>query len=111
MINKDITCNEDGTFTIIDNRIFSMVVENQIKTFKQIAMEEILKYCPEYKQRNAALGLLDPSEESYIRQTIQKIRNKCSMLEQQVLSIEWDGAEESRGEACDRVQQIYWYFE
>jgi hypothetical protein len=100
--------NADGSTTIVDNRIFSIVVENQIESFKMAASNDILKLCPEFKQRNAAMGLLSVEETEYITNTIQNIRNKCNFLEQEVLKVVWDGTEENRSAACDAVQAIYW---
>jgi|694.fasta_scaffold117947_3 hypothetical protein len=110
MISKDIIINADGTTTIVDKRTFSDVVSNQIYGFKKAAEDEILKSCPEYKQRNAALGLLTAEETEFIKTTIQHVRTKCHELEQQVLAIHWDGNESTRGEACDAVQNTHWYW-
>lgn len=110
MISKDILINPDGSTTVIDNRVFSYVVENQIKGFKKAAEDEILKLCPEYKQRNAALGLLSPEETEFIKNTIQHIRTKCSTLEEEVLSVTWNGKNSTKSKACDKVQSIHWYW-
>jgi uncharacterized protein YbbK (DUF523 family) len=108
MISKEQIILNDGTLIVIDNRIFSEVVSAQIEILKRTAQEKILNFCPEYKQRNAAMGLLSPEETTYITSTIQSIRDKCHQLEQRVLDVTWDGTEENRSSACDIVQTTYW---
>jgi len=108
MINKEQIILNDGTLIVIDNRIFSEVVSAKIENLKTFAQEKILNLCPEFKQRNAAMGLLSPEETTYITSTIQSIRDKCNQLEQRVLDVTWDGTEENRSAACDIVQTMDW---
>jgi hypothetical protein len=63
---------------------------------------------PDYKQRNAALGLLSIEETEQIKTDIQNIRSISNSLEQQILAITWDGTEENRPAACGAVQNIRW---
>ena len=100
--------NEDGTTTITDNRDFFDCQIFAVQRIKQKAMEKILAVAPEYKQRNAALGLLSEQETQQIKNDIQNVRNISNSLEQQILAISWDGTEETRSEACDAIQDIRW---
>lgn len=108
MISITYRYTENGEIVVEDNRVFSEVVKVQIESFKNSAQQEILTLCPEFKQRNAAMGLLSEEETNYIKTKIQNIRNKCHNLEQIVLAITWDGTEETRSAACDAVQKTYW---
>jgi hypothetical protein len=103
--------DENGNQTIIDERIFDMVVTNQIETIKNLAKEEILNRYPEFKQRNAALGILSAEEENDLKRGIESIRNYSNLLEHQIQGVLWDGTEEDRKRACDEVQAIYWNYE
>jgi hypothetical protein len=105
---EQIMNNETGEYIIVDNRIFSMCVDAQLKLIRDLAMEKILSIAPEYKQRNAALGLLSDTETQQIKDSIQYVRNISNSLEQQILAIIWDGTEENRISACDAVQYICW---
>ena len=93
---------------IIDERLFSDCVSFQLQEIRKTAMEKILIAVPEYKQRNAALGLLSAQEEQQVKDAIQEIRTISNSLEQQILSVSWDGQESSRAAACDAVQNIRW---
>jgi hypothetical protein len=95
-------------YIIVDNRIFSDCVKKQLEVIKEKAKNLILEVAPEYKQRNAALGLLSDEESQNIKDSIQNIRNISNNFEQQILAITWDGNEESRKAACDAVQNIRW---
>ena len=110
MIAVEFIHKDDGTVVIVDNRVFSAVVENQINSIKESTKNEILSKYPEYKQRNAAMGILSTEEELQIKRGIESIRNYSDILEQQVYSIVWNGAEKDRKRACDEVQSIYWNY-
>ena len=79
-----------------------------LKIIKDTAKEKILEVAPEYKQRNAALGLLSPEETQQIKDDIQAIRTISNNLEQQISSVVWDGQESTRPAACDAVQNLRW---
>lgn len=111
MIFKDIYTDTNGIVHELDNRIFSDVVNFKIQKLKEDANKEILKFCPEFKQRNAALGILSTEETLFIKNTIERVRIKCHQLEQQVHSISWDGRESTRAKACDDVFNVQWYFD
>lgn len=96
----------DGTLEIIDDRIFEDCKTFHIGRIKKLATERILELAPEHKQRNAALGLLSQEETDGIKSTIQTIRNAVNSAEQQIISIVWDGTEETRAAACDAVQAV-----
>ena len=105
-LNKHYIYNENGEITIIDNRNFLDCKMFQLKYLQETAMKKILAAVPEYKQRNAALGLLTVEENEEIKTFIQNVRNECNLLEEQVNSIVWDGQEETRAAACDAIQSI-----
>jgi hypothetical protein len=96
------------TLTEIDERIFSDCVTFQLQIIREKAKELILQVAPDYKQRNASLGLLTQQETEQIKTDIQNIRNISNQKETQILSIVWDGTEQNRPSACDAVQSIKW---
>jgi 23S rRNA pseudoU1915 N3-methylase RlmH len=109
MFAKIVENRQDtGEVIIIDNRVFSECVEQQLKTIREEAAKQILEIAPEYKQRNASLGLLTQQETDVIKTHIQNIRNQSNSLESQINSIMWDGQESTRSAACDAVQSIFW---
>lgn len=99
---------EDGEALIIDERDFNDCKQHQLEQIRKKAMELILTVAPEYKQRNAALGLLPQTEADEIKNTIQTIRTQSNLLEAQIQAVQWDGTEEARSMACDAVQTIRW---
>ena len=74
----------------------------------EYAKELILAAAPEYKQRNAALGLLDQTETDVMKQAIQDIRAISNSKEAEILAVVWDGTEPTRAAACDAVQAVRW---
>lgn len=102
--------DENGNQTVVDGRIFSSVVEKQINMIKLAARDEILTRYPEFKQRNAALGILTAEEENNIKRGIESIRNYANLLELRVYDVVWNGTEQDRKRACDEVQKIYWNY-
>lgn len=108
-IFKQYTFNpESGQTTLFDDRNFSDCVIYQLQQIRSKAKELILAAVPEYKQRNAALGLLSNEETQYIKDTIQAIRTISNQKEAEINAIVWDGEESTRSTACDAVQQINW---
>jgi hypothetical protein len=108
-IFKEIINREDtGEIIIIDEREFSHCVEHQLKVIKEHAKELILKTVPEYKQRNAALGLLSQAETDQVKTDIQNIRSISNQKEAEILAVIWDGTENTRSNACDAVQSVRW---
>lgn len=105
---RKIITNLDGTITDIDERVFSLVKEAQLKYIRQTAMDLILEQYPEFKQRNAALGLLSSQETQDMKDFIQQIRTISNQKETAIESIVWDGYEATRKTACDSVEQISW---
>jgi alpha-glucosidase (family GH31 glycosyl hydrolase) len=106
--SKQYIYNQDGQLTIVDERNFNDCKNQQLKCIKEKAMELILAIAPDYKQRNAALGLLSEQETQQIKDNIQNIRNISNVLEQQILSVTWDETEETRAASCDAVQNVCW---
>jgi hypothetical protein len=100
--------NQTGQTIVIDNRIFFRCVENQLQTIREYAKELILASAPEYKQRNAALGLLSDAEANAIRAHIESIRTISNQKEAEILAVIWDGQESTRAAACDAVQNVRW---
>lgn len=109
MFAKIVENRQDtGEVVVTDNRVFNECVEQQLKTIREEAAKQILEIAPEYKQRNASLGLLTQQETDFIKTHIQNIRNQSNSLESQINSIMWDGQESTRSAACDAVQSIFW---
>ncbi len=100
--------SKTGEIVFIDNRIFSECVAYQLQELKRIASEKILAVAPEFKQTNAALGILSQEETQVIKDHIQTIRTQANLMETQINSISWDGQESTRSTACDAVQSIFW---
>jgi hypothetical protein len=99
---------QTGISTLTDERVFSDCVRYQLQVVRDHAKELILAVAPEYKQRNAALGLLDQTETDAIKQAIQDIRAISNSKEAEILAVVWDGTEASRPAACDAVQAVFW---
>jgi hypothetical protein len=98
----------DGSTTIIDTRVFSECVTFQLNLVRERAKELILQVAPDYKQRNAALGLLSDTEANAIRAHIENIRTISNQKEAEILAVIWDGQESTRAAACDAVQNVHW---
>ena len=98
--------SDDGTVIITDTRIFFKCKEFALQQLRKQAMEKILEFAPEYKQRNAALGLLSPEETDTIKNHIQTIRTASNIKEAEIAAVEWNGSEETRASACDAVLAI-----
>lgn len=96
----------NGNVTITDKRVFSDCKEFALQQLRKQAMEKILEIAPEFKQRNAALGLLSEEETNILKLNIQNIRNLSNQKENEILGIVWDGTEENRSSACDLVLSI-----
>jgi len=105
---KTIYTNPDGSTYIEDNREFYSVKSDQLFYIKEHAKQLILAVAPEYKQRNAALGLLTPEETQTIKDHIQTIRGISNIKEAQIEAITWDGNSNTHAAACDAVQAIVW---
>jgi hypothetical protein len=108
MIMKEYLYDKQGNLTIIDERNFNQCVVFQLSQIREKAKELILAAVPEYKQRNAALGLLTEQETQQIKDSIQAIRTISNQKEAEINAITWDGQESTRSAACDAVQNIIW---
>jgi len=97
-----------GESYTIDERVFDVCVNHQLQTIRDRAKELILVVAPEYKQRNAALGLLDQNQADQLKQDIQTIRAISNSKEAEILAVTWDGQESTRAAACDAVQAVRW---
>lgn len=98
--------NGDGSITITDGRDFFDCKTFALQQIKKQAMEKIYEIAPDFKQRNAALGLLSQQETDEIKNHIENIRNASNIKEAEIMAIEWDGTEETRSAACDAVLNI-----
>jgi len=108
-IFKEHIFNEDTQiWTNIDDRNFNDCVSFQLQEIREKAKQLILSAVPEYKQRNAALGLLTDEETQQIKNSIQTIRTRSNQKEAEINAITWDGQESTRSAACDAVQSIIW---
>jgi len=108
-IFKDKIYNElTGEYVSTDERVFGDCKSYQLLQIKNAAKQLILDAVPEYKQRNAALGLLTNEETQQIKDTIQAIRTISNQKEAEINAIVWDGQESTRAAACDAVQNIIW---
>jgi len=105
---KIVKTNSDGSTTLTDLRVFSLVKQNQLNAVKSRAMELILEGAPEYKQRNAALGLLSDAEANAIRAHIQSIRTISNQKEAALEAIIWDGDPATHAAACDQIETVTW---
>lgn len=105
---QQIFNEQTNQYEYVDERNFQFCVDYQLKLIRETAKEKIVELAPEYKQRNAALGLLSPEETQQIKDDIQALRSIANNLEQQILSVVWDGQESTRPAACDAVQNVRW---
>jgi hypothetical protein len=108
MIFAETIFHEDGTIEHIDNRTVEACRNAAIIRLKGGCQKAILENAPDYKQRNAALGLLDSEETNTIIQCVQQNRQRYEQLKQQVNSIIWDGTESNRIVCCDELNNINW---
>ena len=99
---------EGGDALIIDERDFADVVAYQLQQIRETAKDMILAVAPDYKQRNAALGLLSQQETDEVKTEIQNIRTISNQKEGEILAVIWDGNESTRPAACDAVQAVRW---
>lgn len=106
---RQVTMDKFGNvISTVDERVFYTIVQERLAYIREQAKEDILAAAPEYKQSNAALGLLSAEETQDIKDAIQEVRTKSNTKEAQILSITWDGQESSRVAACDAVDAIVW---
>ena len=99
---------EGGDALVIDERDFADVVAYQLQQIRETAKDMILAVAPDYKQRNAALGLLTQQETNKIKADIESIRIVSNQKEAEILAVVWDGTEANRPAACDAVQAVRW---
>ena len=99
--------NVDGQVTEQDDRTVEACAAFQVAMLKEACQRAILADVPDYKQRNAALGLLSEQEEAFVRAAITLCRNRCAALEAQVAAIAADHGL-TRTQACDAIQAVLW---
>jgi hypothetical protein len=100
--------NPDGSTTLVDQREFYSLKEYQLHYIRERAKELIVEQAPEFKQRNAALGLLTDAEANAIRAHIQSIRTISNQKESQIEAVTWDGDPTTHAAACDAIEAINW---
>lgn len=100
--------NPDGTTILVDQREFYAYKDYYLKYIRERAHDLIISVAPEYKQRNAALGLLSEEEANYIKTHIQNIRAISNEKEAQLEAITWDGDPATHAAACDLLETITW---
>ena len=105
---KEIHTNLDGTVTYIDNRTFANTKEMQLQYIRERAKELILQVAPEFKQRNAALGILNEQETQFIKNYIINIRNISNEKEIEINAVTWNGDPSTRAAACDQIESVVW---
>lgn len=105
-VTKTISYNDDGTFVIIDDRNVEDCKLYKHNELRKEAMKTILEVAPDFKQRNAALGLLSAEETNIIVTHIKNIREQCDDLLNAVDNISWDGNESTRSQVCDMIMNI-----
>jgi hypothetical protein len=108
IFKENIYDEQTGIVTTFDNRVYDHCKQFQLSQIRERAKELILSAVPDYKQRNAALGLLSDEETQQIKDTIQAIRTISNQKEADINAIIWDGQESTRAAACDAIQNIIW---
>jgi hypothetical protein len=84
---KEIIFDEQlGDYIVNDQRNFSNCVEFQLKQVRETAKEKIIAVAPDYKQRNAALGLLSTEETDQLKNSINISDNNIKMIIRFILS-------------------------
>lgn len=105
---RECTTDLNGIETCIDYRVFSQLKQYQLEYIKEQAKQSILNVVPDYKQRNAALGLLSAEETQTIKDHIQSVRNISNQKEAQIQAITWNGNPQTHAAACDQIESIIW---
>ena len=100
--------NPDGSTTLVDNREFYSYKAYYLNYIRERAHDLIIAGAPEYKQRNAALGLLSDAEANAIRAHIQSIRTISNQKEAALEAITWDGDPATHAAACDQIETVTW---
>jgi len=104
----ETTVLADGSVTVVDARTVSACKVRQLALVRQACAEWILAAAPDYRQRNAALGVLDENEAEAVRTVVMAGREHCAELEAAIDAVAWNGQESTRKAACDAVQAIHW---
>ncbi len=106
MILIERTILADGTVQITDARDFAECVAAQLQRAREACEAKILETAPEYRQRNAALGLLSAEETAQVRDAIDACRAEYERCKSFIMGIQWDGNEATRAACCDAVQAV-----
>ena len=96
----------DGTETVIEQRSVEECRAAQLEQVRRACEEAILAAAPDYKQRNAALGLLTTAEEAEVVSTITTARTEYARCKSLIEAVAWDGTEGTRAACCDAIQAV-----
>jgi CRISPR-associated endonuclease Csn1 len=81
------------------------------KDFVHLFLNDIIFYQRPLKSKKSLISDCPFEQRTYLKDgktEIQNIRSISNSLEQQILSITWDGTEETRPAVCDAIQNIRW---
>lgn len=97
-----------GITTVVDSRYVTACRAEQLARVRADCGAAIIAAAPEYKQRNAALGLLSQADAAAVVAAVQACRARCDELEAAINAVAWSGTEQTRAAACDAIQAINW---
>lgn len=106
MIFQVRTILTDGSVQVTDNRDFAACRDAAMDRLRTDCEAAILAAAPDYRQRNAALGLLSAEETAQVRDAIDACRAEYERCKSLILAIQWDGTEATRAACCDAVQAV-----
>jgi hypothetical protein len=98
MAYKRRTLQHDGTYTDEYLCTLDEYKIERIADMKQACTDDIMTVAPDYKQRNAAMGIYDATKNQGIINWVQKQVQQCNTLEAQINACT----------TCDDVAAISW---
>ena len=98
---------QSGETTALDTRTVTECRDWAIAFAKHRCAYRINEEAPDYRQRNAALGLLTDAETAQVVGAISAARAACAATEQAVFDAAqaWDGTEATRAAVCDAIEE------
>lgn len=106
MIFQVRTILDDGSVQVTDDRDFAACRDAAMERLRADCEAAILAAAPEYRQRNAALGLLSAEETAQVRDAIAACRAEYERCKSFIIGTQWDGTEATRAACCDAVQSV-----
>lgn len=102
--------NPDGSTTVLDQRTPTQSAAAVLRLMRERCEREILALAPDYRQRNAALGLLSQEETQFVKDAINGPRARLAAIEAQLAALVdgWDELEATRAAVCDAIEAIGW---